>query len=482
MNRHSRVVAAISAACVAVLIAGCSPVTQGQAVSTLYDPFRAGGLPAQDGPSGVKDDAPQPTGEVQGSDGGDIDKLALLSVNDIAEFWGQNYGDLDGTFAPIENLLSYDSDDPSSPMVCNTDTYGEPNAFYCPSKEIMAWDRGVMVPIGREFFGDVSVAALMAHEYGHAVQHMAGLVADNTPVLVMEQQADCFAGTYVRWVAEGNSPRFNLSTGDGLNHVLAAAITLRDPILGPQDIDFVEDGHGTALDRISAFQMGFTSGASECARIDMDEIETRRGDLPIALPFDDNGDVQSGEVTLDEDILALLMETLGEVYQPSEAPTLSYEPAACPDAQPVPPTSYCPSTNTIAVDLGALQQMGEAADESNYVLLQGDNTALSVLTSRYALALQHENGDALNTPASALRTACLTGVAQAAMSDTVELPSGQSLTLTAGDLDEAVAGLLTNGLAASNVDSQTVPGGFTRIIAYRSGLSGDRDLCEARFK
>jgi predicted metalloprotease len=476
------VVAAVSAAFAVVLIAGCSSVTHGQAVSTLYDPFRAGGLPAQDGPSGVKDDAPQPTGDVQDSDGSDIDKLALLSVNDIADFWQQNYGDLDGSFTPIENLLSYDSDDPSSPTVCNTDTYGEPNAFYCPSKQIMAWDRGVLVPIGREFFGDVAIAALMAHEYGHAVQYMAGLVDDDTPVLVMEQQADCFAGTYVHWVAEGNSSRFNLSTGDGLNHVLAAAITLRDPLLGPQDADMLEDGHGTALDRVSAFQMGFTSGASECAQIDMDEIETRRGDLPIALPFDDDGDVQTGEVTLDEDTLGLLMEVLGEVYQPSDPPTLSYDAAECPDAQPVPPTSYCPSTNTIAVDLGALAQMGEAADESNYVLLQGDNTALSVLTSRYALAVQHESGDALNTPAAALRTACLTGVAQAAMSDTVELPSGQSLTLTAGDLDEAVAGLLTNGLAASNVDSQTVPGGFTRIVAYRSGLGGDRDLCEARFK
>jgi predicted metalloprotease len=482
MNRRRTLLAAAAAACAIVLIAGCTSVTQGQAVSTLYDPFRAGGLPAQDGPSGVKDDAPQPTGEVQGSDGGDVDKLALLSVNDIADFWEQNWGDLDGSFSPIENLLSYDSDDPSSPVVCNTDTYGEPNAFYCPSKQIMAWDRGVLVPIGQKFFGDVSVAALMAHEYGHAVQHMAGLVDDETPVLVMEQQADCFAGTYVRWVAEGNSPRFNLSTGDGLNHVLAAAITLRDPILGPQEADMIEDGHGTALDRVSAVQMGFTSGASECASIDMDEIDERRGDLPMALPFDDDGDVQSGEVGLDEGVLDLLMEVLGEVYQPSEPPTLSYEPAECSDAQPVPPTSYCPSTNTIAVDLGALQQMGQVADESNYVLLQGDNTALSVLTSRYALAVQHEGGEALDTPAAALRTACLTGVAQAAMSDTVELSSGQSLTLTAGDLDEAVAGLLTNGLAASNVDSQTVPAGFTRIIAYRSGLGGDRDLCEARFK
>lgn len=483
MNRPSRSVAAIGAACVALLIAGCSSVTEGRAVSPLYDPFRVGGLPAEDGPSGVRDDSPQPTGDVMDGDGGPLDALALLSVNDIAEFWDQNYSpSLDGTFTPIENLLSYDSDDPSSPVVCGADTFGEPNAFFCPSREIMAWDRGVLVPIGQEFFGDVAVAALMAHEYGHAIQHMAGLVDDDTPVVVMEQQADCFAGTYIRWVAEGQSPRFRLSTGDGLNHVLAAAITLRDPLIGPQDTELLEDGHGNALDRVSAFQMGFVSGASECAAIDFDEVEQRRGDLPMALPTDDYGDLLTGEVAIDEDTVDVVMEVLGEVFQPADPPTLSYAAAECDDAQPVPPTSYCPSTNTISVDLDGLQQMGEPADESNYVLLQGDNTALSVLTARYVLAVQRDRGVPLDTPAAALRTACLAGVAQRAMSDAIDVPSGRSLTLTAGDFDEAVAGLLTNGLAASNVDSQTVPAGFTRIVAYRSGLAGDPDLCYARFE
>ena len=62
---------------------------------------------------------------------------------------------------------------------------------------------------------------VLAHEYGHSVQHQAGLVDDDTPTLVGEQQADCLAGVYMRWVAEGNSPRFTLSTGDGLNNLLA---------------------------------------------------------------------------------------------------------------------------------------------------------------------------------------------------------------------------------------------------------------------
>ena len=476
-------VAAVSAMCAGLLIAGCSTVTEGHAVSTLYDPFRAGGLPAEDGPSGIRDNAPQPTGDVQDTDGGDIDKLTLLAVNDVADFWEKNYSPaLSGTFTPIEKLVSYDSKDPSSPAVCGTETYQEPNAFYCPSRKIMAWDRAVMVPIGQQFFGDVSIAALMAHEYGHAVQHMAGIVDESTTTIVSEQQADCFAGTYIRWVAEGQSPRFSLSTGDGLNHVLAAVITLRDPILGPQDTEMLEEGHGTALDRVSAFQMGFVSGASECAKIDLKEIEDRRGDLPMALPVDQTGDVQSGEVEITKDTIDTLMEVLGEVYKPSDAPKLSYDAESCKDAQPSPPVSYCPDTNTISIDLPSLKKLGEAADESNYVLLQGDNSALSVVTSRYALAMQHEDGDPLDTPVAAMRTACLTGVAQHAMSEPIDLPSGKGLTLTAGDLDEAVAGLLTNGLAASNADGKTVPAGFTRIVAYRSGLSGDHDLCYKRFK
>ncbi len=151
MIRVSRVMAAVSAACAVVLIAGCSSVIEGRAVSPLYDPFRAGGLPAADGPSGVRDNAPAPTGDITDGDGGDIDKLALLSINDIAEFWEQNYsGSLPGSFTAIDRLMSYDSHDRSSPTICGTETYDNPNAFYCPSKQIMAWDRGVLVPNGTE--------------------------------------------------------------------------------------------------------------------------------------------------------------------------------------------------------------------------------------------------------------------------------------------------------------------------------------------
>ncbi len=65
----------------------------------------------------------------------------------------------------------------------------------------------------------------------------------------------------MRWVAEDKSPRFTLSTGDGLNNVLAAMIAFRDPLLSEGDPEAGVDEHGSAFERLSAFQFGFTDGA-----------------------------------------------------------------------------------------------------------------------------------------------------------------------------------------------------------------------------
>ena len=464
-----------------MIITGCGSTVAGQGVSPLYDPFKVGGMPAVTGPSGIRDNAPPTTGTVLNTDDGPVDHLALLAVNDIAEYWSQNYSPaLPGEFIPVKRLVSYDSTDRSSPRICGGRTYEMVNAFYCPPMHLMAWDRGVMVPVGQKFFGDMSIAALMAHEYGHAVQRMADMMDRRTPSVVVELQADCLAGDYLRWVADGSSPRFTLDTGDGLNHVLAGVITIRDPLL-TDDLEslLAQQEHGTALDRVGAFQMGFTSGTSACKALDEAEVQKRRGDLPIMLDTDDGGQVQTGEVPLDEDVLGMLMDDLGTIYSPSQAPTLSFDPGECENPQPGSPVAYCADSNTIAVDLPALQKFSAPADERrDLVLLQGDNTGISALTSRYALAVQKQRGLAVDTPASALRTACLTGVAQRAMID----PSAErKLKLTAGDIDEAVSGLLVNGIVASNVDGATVPAGFTRIVAYRSGLEGDADLCYQRF-
>lgn len=466
--------AGVAIICALTLFAGCSSAKlDGRATSMLFNPERVGGLPVAEGPSGPRPDAPRPVGTVQNTDGGPIDDLMLLAINDIEEFWQRTYASyLPGHFEPVETLLSYDSTDPNSPSVCGTETYQLPNAFFCYLRNVMGWDRGVFIPAAQRYFGDMGAVGVIAHEYGHALQWMAGLADEDTDGLVKEQQADCLAGVYLRSVAAGESPRFTLSTGDGLNRVLAGAIYIRDrPLIG-----LFDDEHGTALDRVSAFQMGFSGNADQCAAIDTAEIEERRGDLPRNIMIYD--DRESLDSPINMDTLSSLMTALSEILQPSNAPTLTTERSQCGANKTAAPTAYCPEANKIFIDLAALQAVGEPkTEEEDQVLVQGDNTALSMVTSRYALAIQRQQGVNIDTPMSALRTACLTGVAQGHMTDA----RGADFVLSPGDVDEAVAGLLTNGVVASDVKGRSAPAGFTRILAYRLGLSSEIDECFQRF-
>ena len=289
--------------------------------------------------------------------------------------------------------------------------------------------------------------------------------------MVAEQQADCFVGVYMRAVAENTSPRLTLSTSQWVEQVDSRHAPVRRPSLAGSG----EGEHGSAFERVSAFQFGFTDGMSACLAIDADEIARRRGDLPINLQ-----EKEVGEVPIAEDLVKAMVDTLNMFHQLSNPPTLSFENQACPEARSTPPVSYCPATNTISVDIAGLSAIGTPSTGLGRPII-GDNTAFSVLTSRYMLAIEHEDGLALDTPAAALRTACLTGLATAKMSHETELSSGYTVALAPGDLDEVLSGLLTNGLVAADVNGESVPSGFSRIEAFRTGVLGEQESCTRRY-
>jgi predicted metalloprotease len=471
---------ALATACtLMLLLSGCARMLDGTPVSIFADPFRVGGLQAVDGPTGLRPDAPPPSREVAGTDGGRIDQIAAQSVSDLEAFWTISYPNtFDGEFEPVRSLLSWDPGQLRGTF-CKSRTFLLVNAAYCYLDDTIGWDRRLLLPALRSAYGDMAVTMVLAHEYGHAIARAAGITKRRqTPTLVAEQQADCLAGVYLRWVAHGDSPRFSLSTGDGLNGVLAAMLALRDPLLNPGET-VGDHEHGSAFERISAFQFGFTDGAGSCKAIDAKEIEQRRGDLPVQLQQN-----ETGEVPVSEDSVRVIVDAMNIAFTPARPPQLTFDAtgSSCTDARPSPPASYCPATNTIAVDLPALQTMGTPSKDQKLATLSGDNTAYSVLVSRYLQAVQIEHGGlVLDNAAASLRTACLTGVATTRLSQGVTTSNGSIITLTAGDLDEAVAGLLTNGLAAGDVNGESVPAGFSRIDAYRTGVLGDFDRCLQRF-
>ncbi len=473
-----RQAAAALAVCVALLVASCSTTVKGTPVSVFDDPFKVAGMPAVDGPTGLRPGAKEPSRDVKNTDNGEMDNLAASAISDIEDYWENAYPEAFGDdFTPVKDVISWDAAGYDTVGFCGQDTYGLENAGYCFVDHTIGWDRGRLVPDVRDNFGEIAVANVLAHEYGHAIQRLSRLNKRGTPILVAEQQADCLAGSYMRWVAEGNSDRFTLSTADGLNSLLAAVISFRDPLLSEDEYAPGANDHGSAFERITAFQFGFTDGASSCASINEREIVQRRGDLPVELQQG-----ESGDWPVSEESVKAIMEALGMLFSPADPPELSLEGEQdCPDARSSPPVSYCPATNTIAVDISELEAMGAPSDQVDG-MVSGDNTAYSILVSRYMLALQHQRGGlALDSAEAALRTACLTGVATTKMTEPVTTADGNTVALSAGDLDEAVSGLLTNGLAAGDVNGETVPSGFSRMDAFRTGVLGDEERCFKRF-
>lgn len=136
-------------------------------------------------------------------------------------------------------------------------------------------------------------------------------------------------------MAEGRSSRFTLSTGDGLNNLLASMLAFRDPMLHEDETLGGAGEHGSAFERISAFQFGFTDGAHSCAAIDATEITARRGGLPVQLGRD-----QTGEEPVSRQSVQAIVDAMNILFRPVDPPKLSFDAkaaAVCSDARPSPP-------------------------------------------------------------------------------------------------------------------------------------------------
>jgi predicted metalloprotease len=327
----------------------------------------------------------------------------------------------------------------------------------------------------------MAVVTVLAHEMGHAVQYKLGAASNigpNTPSIVKEQQADCYTGVFMRWIAENKSKHFELSTGEGLNQVLQTMFFIRDSA----GTSFEKQGaHGSAFDRVSAFQFGFVRGASRCAEINEAEINKRITERPFDLSDKDQGQGR-GNARIDQDkYLKALDESLRDAYKSSGAAFPTVDKGGikpCNDAQTTSPATFCPSTNQIQLDLPSLVKIGTPPKKGTKGGI-GDFAAFAVIASRFSLSIQHATGFPLDDDAAGQRTACLTG-AWAGLTNRPDAAAG--LKLSPGDLDEAVAELLAdNSLIASDVNGKAVPSGFARVEAFGDGFFRGSSYCVKKY-
>ncbi|MCJ8519308.1 putative metalloprotease [Pseudorhizobium tarimense] len=145
--------------------------------------------------------------------------------------------------------------------------------FYCPSDRKVYLDTAFFDDLQRQFdaSGDFAQAYVVAHEVGHHVQNLLGIlprfnearqrmseVEANRMSVRVELQADCFAGVWGKFTDQKGI----LEQGD-LQEALNAAQQIGDDTLQRRSQGYVVPesfNHGTSEQRMTWFRRGFESG------------------------------------------------------------------------------------------------------------------------------------------------------------------------------------------------------------------------------
>ena len=174
-------------------------------------------------------------------------------ITSLEEYWAEALPALGVPFTPPESYSYYRPEDGGGPS-CGGEQAPAKNAFYCPPGDFIAWDEtGLMIPYYVQA-GDFAAAFVLAHEFGHAMQ--ARLPRKEQRGILVELQADCFAGAWARHVQEEGL----LEAGD-LDEATLAVFSARDV----PGTDFTDPAaHGTGFERTRAFSDGYEGGPASC--------------------------------------------------------------------------------------------------------------------------------------------------------------------------------------------------------------------------
>jgi len=142
--------------------------------------------------------------------------------------------------------------------------------FYCPQDAKVYLDLSFFRELSQGFGapGDFARAYVIAHEVGHHVQNLLGLMPEGRQgrdaSIETELQADCFAGV---WGNQGGRKGL-LEPGD-VEDGLRAAAAVGDDTLQRMTTGHVQPEswtHGASADRVAAFRRGLQSGDPESCR------------------------------------------------------------------------------------------------------------------------------------------------------------------------------------------------------------------------
>lgn len=401
-----------------------------------------------------------------------VDVLARNALADLEVYWDEQLPEVFGTqWSPLEG--GYFSVDPGNVdpaaypdgIGCGSDPAEvEDNAFYCldpsaPNSDAISYDRTFLAELGEEF-GRFIPALVMAHEFGHAVQARVG----SPPASILaETQADCLAGTWTRWVADGEAEHSTLRTPE-LDELLRGYLLLRDPVGTDLNAD---QAHGSYFDRVSAFQEGFDGGAEVCRdNFGLDRVLTQDEFAP--------GEQFTGGNASYPDLLDIVARSLPEAFGAAfdeefgaafDAPVIEPFESTAPGCASDPDLDlvYCPDDGVVGFDATGL-----APDA--YEL--GDFALATAIALPYGLAVRDQLGLSTDDDAAVRSSVCLAGWYAFQVYD-----ARTSVGISPGDVDESVQFLLTFGDDPSVVPAVGLSG-FQLVDLFRNGFVEGLPACD----
>ncbi|MFP5487152.1 MAG: neutral zinc metallopeptidase, partial [Acidimicrobiia bacterium] len=217
---------------------------------------------------GTSDQAP-PSAE---SCSTELEQILCGATNDVADYWvdqlprsfGVDYVETQTVF--FSGFTTTGCGQASS----------QTGPFYCPLDQLVYFDLDFLVQLQERFgaTGDLAAQYIVAHEYGHHVQHVLGIdeqvrsaqrsdpARSNQYSVALELQADCFAGA---WAADA-AARDLLDTPDEIQEALDAAAAVGDDAIQQATqgrTDPESWTHGSSAQRVEWFNRGYRTADPE---------------------------------------------------------------------------------------------------------------------------------------------------------------------------------------------------------------------------
>ncbi len=355
------------------------------------------------------------------------DESLAMIIADVEAFWAEQALLVD---------LEYESVDPNriflrselmdiGPAGCSFDggtddlTAGsvEGNAYVitCDEGETIVLDDIEYIPDLRAQYGEVGVAVLVAHEWGHVVQNQLGLVGQTS--ILAEQQADCYSGAFMAWAEAAERAPFDDPAA--LDDAVLSTIETADELtVGASD----SEAHGNGFDRVRATQEGYDRGVEFCRSYDDSPPPVTQIEF-VGANASDNLAFEAADRLLLAEVAAHFADVLTDRTDDRQDASKDTDQLTAQDVDVV---------NQLAEvvelpDEGFLRDLHE---------LIGDNAVGAQYSLAYGRAVQELVGDPTVGEGPALQRACLMG---SWLHEAIEQgPDAQAGALAPGDVDEAM--------------------------------------------